>query len=427
MRKFIKVKCAMSIVMLIIAHMEMMLINTYAHDFNSLYINNEMPAENENYSDFCEIKDEYEYVADKVEQELSESSSEINNDEAEQYLNSNGIFDDEIADFYSEKDIEEFENMGTEELEDVMISVSYFAVDDTEDAEKEELENSDMCQLTDEEVNMYLAEKYYNVDMGLDEKVLDRMDKDTDGNCDKESVADKIMESIGLKPVVAYAETQTKQRRSDGTLCMLKKVVTSHKVNADYAFVQTVLVWDTMPSNRRLDSIVIYYDNGQYEFDATGYLRDVEVVHFYSKIFKQGPVGDYTVTSRRVMSHMQETSSVSLKKNQYLLRSNSVSIALKLNTNEDKLLDNGDRYIREIEGEGVRCKMYVRLTGSNKKILRVYPSYLHTKTSLNLTETIISIVDGAHITAAYRLATGQDVKVSYDKSGVNEVFTFNYK
>lgn len=427
MRRYIKVKCAISIVTLIIAHMEMMLINTYAHEFNSLYINNEMPAQNEEYSDFCDINDEYEYVADKVEQELSKSSSEINNDEAEKYLNSNGVFDDEIADFYSEEDIEEFENMDTEELEDLMISVSYFAVEDTEDTEEKELEDSDMCQLTDEEVNMYLAEKYYNVDMGLDEKVLDRMGEDTDEDNNQESVADRIMEGIGLKPVVAYAETQTKQRKSDGTLCMLKKVVTSYKVNEDYAFVQTVLVWDKMPTNRRLDSIVIYYENGQYEFDATGSLSDVEVVHFYTKKIKKGPIGGYTVTSKRIMSHMQETSSVSLKKNQYLLRSTSISMAIKLNTNEDKLLDNGDRYIREIEGEGVRCKMYVRLTSANRKKLIIYPSYLHVKASLKLTETILSIVDGANVTAVYRMATGKDVEVSYDKSGINDRFTFNYK
>lgn len=423
----LELKCMIASILLIIANMQMMVINTYANDFNEIYQKNNS-VDNGQYSEFSDIKNEYEYVSDKVDEEVGVNSSEISNNDLEEHLNNNGIFDDEISDIYGEEDIVEFENMNKEEIDNMSVSVSYYAVEDI-DKEQEDMDSMNMIQLTDEEVDMYIAEKYYDQDMGLEDIILEKFEEKEEQKKEKEndSIIEEAMENIGLQPREAYAETQTKQVRSDGTVCMLKKVVTCTKISDNYADIRTVMIWDDMPQNRKLDSIGIFFDNGQYEKDAGGDLNKLEVTHFYTKTVTEGPVGKYVTSTKKVQIDMKETTSKYLKNNEYNARNSGVTIALKLTTDEDKLKDNGDRFIRKITKEGVRCRMYVRLTSLNKKYLGVYQDYIHLTTVYNPIETLIAIVDGAKITAAYRLLSGADINVSYDKSGVNEWFEFFFK
>lgn len=401
----------------------MMLINTYAHNFNGIYVEN---SDSEEYSGFNEIKEDYEFVSEKVSEELSVNSSEISNSEVESFLNSNGVFDDEITDIYGENDIKEFENMDEEDISNMTVEVSYFAVEDTED-DGEDISNTNIIQLTDEEVDMYMAEKYYGQDMGLEEQLIDKFDDKKSNDTEEQSIFKEVMENIGLKAKDAYAETQTKQRRNDGTLCMLKKVVTCTKPNDKYVSVKAVVVWDEMPVNRKLDSIGIHFKNAQYEDDAVGGMNKIEMVHFYTRTITEGPAGKYVTYTNTINEKINESNSPYLKANQYDTQNSGVVIALKLTPDEDKLKDNGDRFIRKITKEGVRCNMYVKLTSETKKYLRMNVDYIHIKTSYNPIETLISIIDRAYITAAYRLATGADIKVSYEMSGVNEYFKFNFK
>ena len=123
-------------------------------------INRELINDGEEYNDFYEMKDNYEFVSDKVEDEIRESSEDIHNDVVEEYLNENGIFDDEIADIYGDDDIEQLELFGEEDLEDISIQVEYYAVADI--AEEECKNESDMVKLSDDQVDKYIGEKYYN-------------------------------------------------------------------------------------------------------------------------------------------------------------------------------------------------------------------------------------------------------------------------
>lgn len=421
MRKNIKLRCAISIILLIIANIEMMLIEAYANNFNTIYAES---SESKDYSEFAEIKEDYQFISDKVNEELSVDSSEISNSKVESFLNDNGVFDDEILGIYGEEDIKEFENMDEEDIDNMSVSVSYFAVEDIELVDDKDISSANTVQLTDEEVDMYIAEKYYGQDTGLEQQILEELKSN---KIEKESKFEEIMENIGLKTKDAYAETQTKQVRKDGTVCMLKKVVTCTKPYDDYVDVRAVVVWDKMPVNRKLDSIGIRFDNAIYERDAGAELGKVEVTHFYTKTLTEGPAGKYVTSTSRINKKMTETESLSLKENQYNTSNLGVTIALKLTTDEDKLKENGDRYKRVITNEGIRCKMYVRLISKRKKGIGVYEDYIHIKTTYNPIETLISLMDKAFITVTYRLINGKDISVSYDKSGVNEVFPFNFK
>ena len=424
MKTNIRFKCILSSMLLVIANMELMLINTYAGDLATP--DNNIQNVSDNYVEFYEYKDDYEYVSQKVDQEVENKELSSEYSEVEEYLNQNGVFDDEIEDIYDEDKLDDLKNM--DEITDAYVSVQYYAVDDleqNEDGEEDEdvtLDQADMVQLTDEQVDMHIAEKYYGEETDLYKELEDELEEQkTDNEEGHESIVDDVLESIGLKPMEVYAETQTKQGKS-----ILKKIVTCTKSRGDYVNTNVTVVWDTMPQNRKLDSIGVLFDNGQYERDATGDLKEITVKHFYTWTKTRKYVNE-TVGSKKYIQYMTKSSSEALQNNQYRTENNKIYFAMKLHSDDNYLGNDGYAYTEKITKEGLSCDLYVRLTTLNKQFLGAYIEYMHLKKGLNPIETIISLADNANITVIYRIINGQDIQYEYDLSGVDSEFEFYFK
>ena len=384
-------------------------------------INRELINDGEEYNDFYEMKDNYEFVSDKVEDEIRESSEDIHNDVVEEYLNENGIFDDEIADIYGDDDIEQLELFGEEDLEDISIQVEYYAVADI--AEEECKNESDMVKLSDDQVDKYIGEKYYNEDTTLDEEINEELYGKIETSEENKSICDKVLMAIGVEPITAYAETKTYQGN-----CMLKKVVTCYKQNdVIYANFIAVAIWDTMPEVRDLDAIVLYFGkSGQYESGALNNNNCIEVTHFFNEKIWYGP-NETFIDNGRVIAKMSKTTNEVIKNNQYNCCDGNVRMAIRLHPSENMIDQYGNVYKSEIEKEGVRCKTHVRLMELDKKSLSMKLEYLHKTVTVDVVGTVISLSDGNPIKALFVFLNDNRASIQYKVSGVQKYFVFEFK
>ena len=93
----------------------------------------------------------------------------------EKWLNRNGIFDEEIKK-YSENEIKEIEKMN---IDDSIISTAYYVVDDsTEEKDNKCFDEGDMIQLTSEETNKYIAQKYYGENTDIYETLNNKFNRE---------------------------------------------------------------------------------------------------------------------------------------------------------------------------------------------------------------------------------------------------------
>lgn len=412
----IKFKCIVSSVIILIAYMETGLITTYAS--NDIVNDSCVEESNEEYNDFYEYKDQYTYVAEKVDDEIDNTELSEEYEDLEKYFNENGIFDEDIEAVYEYDELDNFNEL--DDLDDISISVQYYAVEDSvEDTDEEvSLESSDFIRLSDDEVNMYIAEKFYGQDMGLEEILEDKIDE-CNKEQEKERAIDSVLENIGIKPIEVYAETQTKQGTN-----ILKKVVTCTKSGNDFADTQIVAVWDTMPKNRKLDSIEILCDECKYERDAGEY-SEITITHFYSETTKKKYTNE--TYSRRVRVNVKEVNRKKLSDNEFYTYDGDIFIAMRLHSDDDYLGADGYAYTKTISKEGIKCNCYLRRLSYNKKKLRLDVCYLHLVSSYNPVNIIITALDKAKITAAYMLITGSEIEYTYTRSGDKDFFEFNFK
>lgn len=227
------------------------------------------------------------------------------------------------------------------------------------------------------------------------------------------------MQAVGLEAKEVFAES-----KGGGKESFLKKTVIAYKVDKNYAKVKVWFDWTTMPTNRNLDSIAVKFSYGQYERNAPGDYGTIIARHEYYQLIKNGPIG-CKGTKEKIRSNMNSAPSVSLRHEEYHADNNSIRAAVKLATNESKLLSNGDVYSREISGESVYFEFYLKFTSYNKNYLEITPIYLHVKKQANilgLVKVTIDIASGNLLNVAYYLANNQIVETSYSYSGLDHIF-----
>lgn len=195
--------------------------------FNNIaYASESVVVEENEITIFEDAKDE-KYVNMKVEEE-KKNKTELLDNKTERYLNENGLFDEEIE----KLDDETLEELMKSSNKDIQVYTSFYEYiepdEDNSDAddnsENETVKSSDdtviaessLVELTKDEINAVIAEKYYDVDISeMEEK-------------DDNTVLDDVLEAVGLKPVNVYAyETINSVDNSDnmkGTY--LKKIYT---------------------------------------------------------------------------------------------------------------------------------------------------------------------------------------------------------
>ena len=172
--------------------------------FNNIaYASESVVVEENEITIFEDAKDE-KYVNMKVEEE-KKNKTELLDNKTERYLNENGLFDEEIE----KLDDETLEELMNSSNEDIQVYTSFYEYiepdEDNSDAddnsENETVKSSDdtviaessLVELTKDEINAVIAEKYYDVDISeMEEK-------------DDNTVLDDVLEAVGLKPVNVYA------------------------------------------------------------------------------------------------------------------------------------------------------------------------------------------------------------------------------
>lgn len=172
--------------------------------FNNIaYASESVVVEENEITIFEDAKDE-KYVNMKVEEE-KKNKTELLDNKTERYLNENGLFDEEIE----KLDDETLEELMKSSNKDIQVYTSFYEYiepdEDNSDAddnsENETVKSSDdtviaessLVELTKDEINAVIAEKYYDVDISeMEEK-------------DDNTVLDDVLEAVGLKPVNVYA------------------------------------------------------------------------------------------------------------------------------------------------------------------------------------------------------------------------------
>lgn len=89
-----------------------------------------------------------------------------------------------------------------------------------------------MIELSDEEVDLYIAEKYLGKDTNLYQELNSEFEKKN--KKDNKKISDKILKSMGIRPIEVYADTRTKSEDiggvdDDENPSMLKKFFLLHK------------------------------------------------------------------------------------------------------------------------------------------------------------------------------------------------------
>ena len=264
--------------------------------FNNIaYASESVVVEENEITIFEDAKDE-KYVNMKVEEE-KKNKTELLDNKTERYLNENGLFDEEIE----KLDDETLEELMKSSNKDIQVYTSFYEYiepdEDNSDAddnsENETVKSSDdtviaessLVELTKDEINAVIAEKYYDVDISeMEEK-------------DDNTVLDDVLEAVGLKPVNVYAyETINSVDNSDnmkGTYLKKSILIVPEKLgNKQYYKLITNYTWLTMPENRMLDvAIVSWDDNAKYDNSNIAYRET------YAKV-----TTDYTDTVRRQLT-----------------------------------------------------------------------------------------------------------------------------
>lgn len=360
--------------------------------FNNIaYASESVVIEEDVTTIFEEAKDE-KYVNKKVEEE-KKNKTELLDNKTEKYLNDNGLFDEEIEKL-DDKTLEELDESSNE---DIKVFTSFYAYIEPDEIEKDNVYTGDnsenetiissdntvmtensLVELTKEEINAVIAEKYYDVD--ISEK-------------DNNTVLDDVLEAIGLKPVDVYADASNYYDNSKHMQeTYLKKsilIVPTKLGGKQYYKLITNYTWLTMPKNRMLDVAMVSWDDNA-KFDNS----NIAYSETYAKV-----ITDYTDTVReqltgKLISNSNRTQEYKLIKN-YIVE-NSPKMGERLDSGNVAITNHrmyafvdlmddtliAKEYERELhrrEVNSINIMMCTYIKRSDEESVVICSDYYHTK------------------------------------------------
>ena len=377
-----------------------------------------------NYEELCE---QYEHMDMKTEEELDNVTGVID-EKLEEELNRNGIFDEEIENNL----LEEIENINLDEVERISVEVSYYAINDTEEWEGKKVTEDEMLQLTPEQVDMYMAEKYYNEETDLNDELNEAFEKINDNNMtDKKSFSDKFLEAVGIKPKNVYAVVSRQYSyggKNSENPTMLKKtaILFQHEVGGDVHVIVN-FYWTEMPKYRNLDVAYIILGNCTLDVSMPVSVRRywTRVVHNTSSHDRRiGTVYENGRTFREDSAQVFTSCGYPLKGNNYSYHTDYIASAVNL---YHKPKEDYPYYIyMEYKTEGVSFDFYVE-PDYGKKTGLLTLNYSHTKASCDIVSIILGYLDKSFLSATYNLLSGKSTIVSTEMSGAEANVPFTYK
>jgi len=421
-----KIKCIIAIVVLLMANVVSLCANTdnvYAFTYKK---NDKKDISKRNV--FKEKSSEYKNVDKKVKREKQKHST-VAKKEVEDYLNENGVFDEDIKGLFTDAELKELD---CKDFINAEIYITYYAVEDTKELTDAPLDEKTMIELSDEQVDKYMAQKYFSEDTGLYEELENEFQTRKDKK--KKSMGDKFFEAIGVKPIEVYA--QKVSGKSLGGVddkknpSMLKKVwlATQGKKNG-YIKVKFEAIWTEMPKHRNLDIVKVEWDRAEYL--RSGVYSSVRVKHFWDeKIEYVSTTGKKTEKNSYSKNVSYVASKEQLKNNEYHIRSEFIYAAIELHSDAGGYSTSNMQDVNTyVVNEGITFNFYVK-PNEGAEYVDFYLDYLHTIENTDGLSVIIQTVAGgglSFIPALYDWGTGALTKVETVKSGIERKFTFYCK
>ena len=240
-----------------------------------------------------------EYTKKKIDNE-KRNKTHIIDEKMEEYLNDSGIFDDEIC----RMDQKTIDEISQNKINDIQVATSFYEYNETtkktisneSESDNDVIEESDLVEIGPSEINKVIAEVYFD-------KVVE----------EEESVLDKTLEAIGIKPVNVYAGVNYDYYYDENKSYMKRSILVVPTIinGIQYYKILCYYEWLTMPLNRLTDVACITFDanskfnNNRAAFDNT-----------YAKV-----TTEYTVTERRELTgerlSVRHDTSVDILKNIY--------------------------------------------------------------------------------------------------------------
>ena len=310
------------------------------------------------------------------------------------------------------------------------IYISYYAVEDKEELKDAPIEENEMIELSDEQINEYLGEKYFSEKTNL----FDELEKEFETRREKKdkTYIDKFLEAIGVKPIDVYAAIKNSGSwggiEDENNKCMLKKVwVISKDSSCKFIKVRLQAIWTKMPKYRSLDSVVVEWDYASY-YPCEGKYSKVVVTHFWDEQIK------YNDGTKRVYSPVRQSKTMksvggqySVKNNQYHVNEKNIVAAIDLHDDYEgydskTMTDISTCYLNE----GITFTFYVK---PNYKVVNFNLHYIHIKVKYNMISVAFDLAGGkvGVLSALYTWASGSNKSVSCELSGVDEEIPFIWK
>lgn len=393
---------------------ESLCLASYSKDDSTKKVNfkNNVKIEGENV--FLESINEENNINKKIDEEVNHNTGLLDED-IEQYLNENGVFDEEL------ENISDIKNLNNLEKDEIQVFTGYFAVSDTKEEEGTTVTDDEMIMLDKEEVDSLLGNMYY----GEENEIVKEKSKET-----KISLLDKILMSVGMKPVNAYAFYETK---GGGSVTYLKKtlMVYSWKVNEKECVKITYsTIWTTMPKYRNVDVVSLYWTNATYEnfledYASVNQYCDYKILYCYDGINgKNKQVAEENQISPIYFDYYANP--MDLKKTQYFITSHGIVCAAKLHEDSDNRMYLEQQVFTQkvYNNETIVINVFLQKE-TNKADMTLYPYYQHYKSKLSVKRVISGIIGAGfgiasdnYVKAAYELACGLITKDDMDFSGV---------
>lgn len=398
--------------------------STYAED---IILNNNYDIEKDTKCDYEELCNQYQYIEMKTETEV-DSVTGVIDEELEEELNRNGIFDDEIENNL----LDEIEDISFDDVELISVEVLYYAINDTKELEGKKVTEDEMLELKPEQVDMYMAEKYYDEKTELNDEISKSFKEMNDNDTiNEKTFSDKFLEAVGIKPKNVYA-AQSRQYSYGGknsqnpTLLKKTAILFQHKQGGD-VHVIVDFFWTEMPKYRNLD--VAYIILGYCTLDIS---MPVSVKRYWTRIVHNtsshdrriGTIYENGKTFIEKSSQDFVSCGYPLKSNNYSYHTNNIVSAVNL---YHKPKEDYPYYIyMEYKNEGVTFDFYVEPDYGKKQALLTL-NYSHTKTSCDIASVLLGYFDKSFLSATYNLLSGNSTRVSTEMSGAEANVRYTYK
>ena len=369
---------------------------------------------------FAANKEHSYFIGKKIEKE-KKSKTGIVNDKIEKKLNENGIFDEEI----NKSSTNELDTLNGAEMDTIQIYTQYYAVDDSEELKDKKVEESEMIELTEEETEDYIGYKYYGKKTDLFARLCKKMTKYKKHNISKEqNWLYRIGTGLGVIPISVSASMQSKGGKDDkSNPTMLKKImIVSQQSGTKKLSVVARYIWTEMPKYRELDSISLSWDNAKYVSGDVQVYHKWVYEHYDYYPFKKQKKTNY-IKKEEFAKMKYNANPALLKNNQYHVRNGYICAAADLHNDISKTI-NTRWYVKTNYYNEEVC-FIIQLKRSAKKVI-FYPYYEHTKTTVDLVQVALDVMDGGRLSTAYSLTSGKSYKVDKEYSGVNSRFIFDF-